>query len=157
MFVENVSICNLTSENISKKSTWSFLVLSWRYQYFWHLLPYRKVKVMASFSNNHYWSFTFLNPWALELSFKVYGCQTKAQWISEHCIFQKCLRYNKSKKSKKKGPKTPKKIPQNRWIGVKTSYICVFHTKNPKKNCICSFWENSLGTAHQPKLEFIFF
>ena len=49
MFVENVSILNVTSENISKKSTWLFLVQSWRYQYFWQLLQNRKVLGMASF------------------------------------------------------------------------------------------------------------
>ena len=65
MFVENVSIWNVTSENISKKRILLFLVLSWSCQYFWQHLPNQKVQVMASFYNNHYWSYTFLNPWAL--------------------------------------------------------------------------------------------
>ena len=65
MFVENVSIWNVTSENISKKITWLFWVANWKYQYFWQLLQNQKVKVIARVSNNHYWSYTFLNPWSL--------------------------------------------------------------------------------------------
>ena len=34
----------------------------------------------------------------IEFSFKMFGCQTKAQTISGHCVFQKCSRSNKSLK-----------------------------------------------------------
>ena len=66
IFVANVSRWNATSENISKKSTWFFLVPGRRFQYFRHLLQNPNLKVMASFSNNHYWPYTFPNHWALK-------------------------------------------------------------------------------------------
>ena len=44
----------------------------------------------------------------IEFSFKVFRCQTKAQTISEHCVFQKCSN-KKIFKNCKKGPKTTKK------------------------------------------------
>ena len=31
----------------------------------------------------------------IEFSFRVLGCQTEAQRISEHCVFQECSRYKK--------------------------------------------------------------
>ena len=65
MFVGKVSRWNVTSENICKKSTCFFLVPGRRFQYFRHLLQNPNLKLMASFSNNHYWAYTFLNPWAL--------------------------------------------------------------------------------------------
>jgi hypothetical protein len=65
MFVGKFSRWNLTPENISKKNTWLFLVPGWRFQYFRHLLQNPNLKLMAGFPNNHYWSYTFLNPWAL--------------------------------------------------------------------------------------------
>ena len=65
MFVGKVSRWKVTSENISKKSTWLFLVPDRRFQYFRHLLQNPNLKLMASFPNNHYWAYTFLNPWAL--------------------------------------------------------------------------------------------
>ena len=91
MFAEKVSMWNMTSENISKNSTWLFWVPSWRYQYIWQLLQNQKVLIMASYSNNHYWSYTFLNPWALsynrvvifdfwqkpKIFFKILHCQPK--------------------------------------------------------------------------------
>ena len=53
------------SWNTRKKSTWFILVPWWRFQYFRLLLQNPNIKLMASFPNNHYWSYTFLNPWAL--------------------------------------------------------------------------------------------
>ena len=49
----------------------------------------------------------FLN---IEFSFKVFECQTKAQWISEHCTFQKCSRSKKSLKVEKMVPKLKKSL-----------------------------------------------
>ena len=49
-----------------QKSTWFFLVPGWRFQYFRHILQNPNLKLMAGFPNNHYWSYTFLNPWALK-------------------------------------------------------------------------------------------
>ena len=37
----------------------------------------------------------------IEFNFKVFGCQTKAQTISEHCVFQKCSRLKKPLKIEK--------------------------------------------------------
>ena len=36
-----------------------------RFQYFRHLLQNPNLTLMSSFPNNHYWAYTFLNPWAL--------------------------------------------------------------------------------------------
>ena len=44
----------------------------------------------------------------IEFSFKVFKCQTKAQTVSEQCVFQKCSKSNKSLKIEKNGPKTLK-------------------------------------------------
>ena len=43
-----------------------FLVPVWRLQYFRHILQNPNLKQMASCPNNHYWAYTFLNPWALK-------------------------------------------------------------------------------------------
>ena len=58
----------IITEHINKKHQ-IFLVPVWRYQYFIHLLQNPNLKLMASFLNNHYWSYTFLNPWALKKIF----------------------------------------------------------------------------------------
>ena len=42
------------------------MVPVWRFQYFRQLLPKPNLKLMASFPNNNYWAYTFLNPWALK-------------------------------------------------------------------------------------------
>ena len=61
MFVEKVSIWNVTSENISKKSTWLFWVPSWKYQYFWQLLQNQKVPKNVMAISNHAKRFTGSN------------------------------------------------------------------------------------------------
>ena len=53
MFVETVSGLNVTSENISKKSTNFLLVLGSRSQDIGHLLQKPKLQLMASLSSNH--------------------------------------------------------------------------------------------------------
>ena len=135
MFVENVSMWNVTSENISKKSTWLFWVPSWRYQYIWQLLQNQKVLIMASYSNNHYWSYTFLNPWALsynrvvifdfwqkpKIFFKILHCQPK---------FKKNLETNKLQKdsaNKFSSKKTSLSLGESKplsWISLNDSWIC---------------------------------
>ena len=57
------------SQNTCKKSTWFFLAPGCRFQYFRHLLQNPNFKLITGFPNNHYWSYTFLNPWALQYSF----------------------------------------------------------------------------------------
>ena len=52
MFVETGSGCNVTSENISKKST-IFFGFRLKSQDFRHLLQKPKLKLMASLSSNH--------------------------------------------------------------------------------------------------------
>ena len=44
----------------------------------------------------------------IEFSFMVFRCQIEAQTISEHCVFQKGSRSEKSLKIEKNGPKTQK-------------------------------------------------
>ena len=68
--VENISRRNENHGTHAKKAL-GFLVPGWRFQYFRHLLQNPNLKLMASFPNNHYWSYTFLNPWALFKQFKV--------------------------------------------------------------------------------------
>ena len=58
MFVENISIWNVISENISKNNTWFFLGSMLEVSIF--LTTFTQSK---SFSNVH----TFLNPWALAI------------------------------------------------------------------------------------------
>ena len=41
----------------------------------------------------------------IDFSFKVFRCQTKAQIISVHCVFQRCLRSKNSLKIEKMVPK----------------------------------------------------
>ena len=86
MFVGNVSRWNMTSENISKKSTWWFLVPGRRFLHFRHLLQNPNLKLMAGFSNNHYWAYTFLNPWALCTSGVKYGIEN-AHFKKENADF----------------------------------------------------------------------
>ena len=59
------------SRNTCKTSTWFFWVPGWRFQYFRHLLQNPNLKLMAGFPINHYWSYTFLNPWALSKSSEI--------------------------------------------------------------------------------------
>ena len=90
MFVANVSRWNATSENISKKTTWFFLVPGRRFQYFRHLLQNPNLNVMASFSNNHYWAYTFLNPWALLKSFPYGPIWSWNSWASPSSLLPSC-------------------------------------------------------------------
>ena len=46
----------------------------------------------------------------IEFSFKVFGCQTKAQTISEHKVFQKSSRSKKFVKIEKMVPKLRKSL-----------------------------------------------
>ena len=68
----------------------------------------------------------------IEFSFKVFGCHKKAQQISEHCIFQKCLRSNKSLKIQKMVPK-PKKSPKLVELCLKLFKFLVFTQKIQKQ------------------------
>ena len=63
--VENISRRNENHATLTKKALCFVLVSGWRFQYFRHLLQNPNLKLMANFPNNHYWSYTFLNPWAL--------------------------------------------------------------------------------------------
>ena len=68
--VEHISRRNDNHGTLAKKSTWFFWVPVWRFQYVKHLLRNPNLKLMAGFPNNHYWSYTFLNPWALRKNIK---------------------------------------------------------------------------------------
>ena len=68
----------------------------------------------------------------IEFSFKVFGCHKKAQQISEHCIFQKRSRSNKSFKIQKMVPK-PKKSPKIVELCLKLVKFLVFTQKIQKK------------------------
>ena len=68
----------------------------------------------------------------IEFSFKVFGCHTKAQQISEHCIFQKSSRSKKSLNVQKMVPK-PKKSPKIVELCLKLVKFSVFTQKIQKK------------------------
>ena len=70
------------SRNTCKKSTCFFLVPWWRFQYFRHLLQNPHIKLMAGFPNNHYWSYTILNPWALWIFISDVFILTTIFWYS---------------------------------------------------------------------------
>ena len=42
-----------------------FFVLVWWFPYFRHLLQNPNLILLSSITNNHYWAYAFLNPWAL--------------------------------------------------------------------------------------------
>ena len=69
----------------------------------------------------------------IEFSFKVFGCHTKAQQTSEHCIFQKRSRSKKSLKSQKMVPK-PKKSPKIVELCLKLVKFSFLTQKIQKKN-----------------------
>ena len=56
--VENMSRKNENKEKPTKKSAWSSLVPVWIFQYFRHYFKNPFPKIMACFSNNHYWAYT---------------------------------------------------------------------------------------------------
>ena len=58
----------IITEHLHKKHQ-IFMVPVWRFQYFRHLLQNPNLKLIASFPNNHYWAYTFLNPWAFMKTF----------------------------------------------------------------------------------------
>ena len=71
MFVENISIWNVTSETISKKQTldcFGFQVGDIKISDNFYKIE--KFKYRPVFSpNNHYWFYTFLIPWALKRNY----------------------------------------------------------------------------------------
>ena len=68
MFVENISIWNVTSENYSKKTLDCFLFQVGDINISDNFYKIEKLKYRSVFflSNNHYWFYIFLNPWALK-------------------------------------------------------------------------------------------
>ena len=62
--VKNMLWRNENHKHLQKNQLY-FLVPGWKFQYFRYLLQNPNIKLMASFPNNHYLSYTFLNPWAL--------------------------------------------------------------------------------------------
>ena len=71
----------------------------------------------------------------IEFSFMVFRCQTKAQTISEHWVFQKCSR-SKTKKSLKLKKKMVPKLKKSLKIGqlcLKFVKFMVFTQKSKKK------------------------
>ena len=56
-----------------------------RFQHFRHLLQDPNLKLMASFPNNHYWAYTFLNSWALPLVCAVVYMFLAARSRGEQC------------------------------------------------------------------------
>ena len=69
MFVENISIWNVTSENISKNSLDCFGFQVGDINISDNFCKIEKYRPVFFFFNNHYWFYTFLNPWALKRNY----------------------------------------------------------------------------------------
>ena len=137
------------TENL-QKSPWLFLVPVWRFQYFRPLLQNPNLILMSSFPNNHYWAYTFLNPWALILNGIYDHLATKNtykyfdfQWIQSVILYalltgpSKWMELEKYDDFVSNYWQVPCKLW---WTEMQTKYLFAYHCTLYRGHC--SMWKN---------------